>query len=542
MRDAHPSTLVGTTTEPSPSDNALVERARSGDQSAYAELFARHRTVATGVARRLAGPDRADDLVSEAFTNVWRLLQNGRGPQTAFLSYLLTAVRNAHLTSRRQLRRETLTADYAELGQGHAVDDDLQGRIDASNMGKAFQSLPERWRRVLWLSAVERREHAEVARALDITPNAVGALAFRAREGLREAYLAEHLLDSAERTCKDTTKRLPAYVRGTLSPRRREQVDAHLDTCGPCSAALLDLRSINLELGALLLFAFPASSALGLSVLGGTVAPVSAGTTSASSFSLGALAPVAAGIVGAVAASSFLITTDTAPRQADPGTTFSAVAQDLDGPAAGQDATVAATTVHDIPASPLPRTAPLPVDEAPSPAPEPAAAPSADAIPDVVTDRAPAAVARAAKPKPVTPVQPSPKPVTPSEPPVTVEPAVDPRLEPAQVVVDRAGTRATVTLQVADLTAGDTVVLTAEHTLSAVIPAQTDWSCTTSADWINGQLWATHTVTCAWSGPARATSPLVAEFGLIGSGSLSATITSDADSNATNNTVSALLG
>jgi RNA polymerase sigma-70 factor (ECF subfamily) len=45
-------------------------------------------------------------------------------------------------------------------------------------------ALPERQRAALWLSAVEGLPYAEVARALDVTPQAVKSLVHRARAAL----------------------------------------------------------------------------------------------------------------------------------------------------------------------------------------------------------------------------------------------------------------------------------------------------------------------------------------------------------------------
>jgi DNA-directed RNA polymerase specialized sigma24 family protein len=65
----------------------LLARARSGDDAAFEELFAEHADSARRLAVILAGPDVADDLVSESFTRVLGLLRNGRGPTSNFRAY-----------------------------------------------------------------------------------------------------------------------------------------------------------------------------------------------------------------------------------------------------------------------------------------------------------------------------------------------------------------------------------------------------------------------------------------------------------------------
>lgn len=543
MGEALPTETVGVPRVLPVSDDSLVERARAGDEAAYAELFSRHRAVATRVARRLAGSDRADDLVSEAFTKVWRLLREGKGPETGFRSYLLTTVRNEHLSTVRRQRREALTADYAELGDDLAFEEDHQARIDASNVGRAFRALPDRWRRVLWLSAVERRDHAEIAGTLGITPNAVGVLAFRAREGLRETYLSEHLLTSSDRSCRDAIRLLPGYVRGTLTARRRTRVDSHLDGCARCSAALVDLESINLELGALLLVALPGLSEAGALSASGTIA------TTHSTGVLGAKAAVAAGLAATIAgiAAGYAGLTSAPP---DPPTTMQVAARPAEDltwrPApshpSGEDRSGEAAASPDIGQSGAPApTAPT--------APMAPPAPTAPLPPTANEPRAP-------RPPRTTdsllgsPPLPAPPPAGPDagvaprepEPLPTTEPVLAPRLGTPQVSADLAGTRATVTVLVTDLSPGDSVRLTAVHTLSAATPSQDGWSCKVSADWLDGHLWATHTVSCTWTGAAGATAPLVSQYGLLGTGSLTATLTAAKDADLADNTTTATLG
>ncbi|MBA3265067.1 MAG: RNA polymerase subunit sigma, partial [Nocardioidaceae bacterium] len=80
-----------------PSDPELISAVRSGNGYAYGVLFERHRRAALTLARQIAGPSDADDLVSDAFIKVLRVLSGGGGPDVAFRAYLLTAVRRLHI-------------------------------------------------------------------------------------------------------------------------------------------------------------------------------------------------------------------------------------------------------------------------------------------------------------------------------------------------------------------------------------------------------------------------------------------------------------
>ena len=79
----------------------------------------------------------------------------------------------------------------------------------AADRTQAFASLPERWQLVLWHTEVEGRSAAEVAPILGLAPNAVAALAYRAREGLRQAYLNAHIHAGPPEACRPTIDRSP---------------------------------------------------------------------------------------------------------------------------------------------------------------------------------------------------------------------------------------------------------------------------------------------------------------------------------------------
>lgn len=234
------------------SDAELISRTRAGCDDAYAELFTRHRGIALGVARRVAGPDHADDLVAEAFTKVLAALQAGGGPDDAFRGYLLTTVRNLHLNKLRGTRRESLVPHYEDVERHLVIGDGVDDLLEGHAISRAFAALPERWQTVLWLSTVEGRPNDEVARLLDLKPNAVAALSFRARDGLREAYLADHLLGAEEPGCRRFHDLIPAYVRGNLTRPRQSLVTTHLDDCRRCASVVAELSLVEANLAAYL--------------------------------------------------------------------------------------------------------------------------------------------------------------------------------------------------------------------------------------------------------------------------------------------------
>ena len=86
---------------------------------------------------------------------------------------------------------------------------------------------------VLWHTEVEQQKPADIAPLLGMSANSVSALAYRAREGLRQAFLSQHATDPDDVDCAWTRDHLGAYVRGGLSRRDAGRVDDHLAAAAP---------------------------------------------------------------------------------------------------------------------------------------------------------------------------------------------------------------------------------------------------------------------------------------------------------------------
>ncbi len=167
-------------------DIELVIKVRDGDPVAMAQLWRQHFPSACGAARRIAGCLDPSDAASEAFMATVRAIRSGHGPVTgSFRAYVCSVA--TRLAVRESVRRSVL--ERWDLHHHAAVDsvEDISfapTELDPGVIG--WDQLPERWRRVLWLTVVERRTPADVAEKVGMTPNAVAALAYRARCRLRD--------------------------------------------------------------------------------------------------------------------------------------------------------------------------------------------------------------------------------------------------------------------------------------------------------------------------------------------------------------------
>jgi RNA polymerase sigma-70 factor (ECF subfamily) len=179
------------------SERALVQRARSGDRSAFGELVNRHMQRAYYIALGLTGShDDALDLSQEAFARAFRA-RASLDPDRPFYAWLYQIVRRLcfnflrdRSTRRRRLDEATpwLTAEAgARAAQSDparsAERSELRARVQA-----AIEKLPEREREVLVLKEYEGLRYREIAELVGIPIGTVMSRLYYARR-----KLAEHL-------------------------------------------------------------------------------------------------------------------------------------------------------------------------------------------------------------------------------------------------------------------------------------------------------------------------------------------------------------
>ncbi len=294
-----------------PSDADLIEAVRGGRIAAYGTLYERHVSCAHNLARQMSRSiAEADDLVSEAFARVLDVLRAGRGPDVAFRAYLLTTLRHIAYDKTRSDRKLELTDDVSTVAGlniatfSQPFHDPALAGLERCLAARAFARLPERWQMVLWHLEIEGQSPAEVGQLVGMTRNAVSALAGRAREGLREAYLQVHLADTTAGRCRATAELLGAWTRGGLSRRAAVQVETHLDHCARCRALAAELADVNagLRVVAVLVLGAGATGYLAATAktAGGTAAVV--GTGGSSGVAVGSLSHQFTGVGASVAA------------------------------------------------------------------------------------------------------------------------------------------------------------------------------------------------------------------------------------------------
>jgi RNA polymerase sigma-70 factor (ECF subfamily) len=181
-------------------DAPLVRAAVAGDPAAFDRLYRRH----AGAVRRAVSDYERDadqqlDLVQETFLRAFARIGELRDPER-FRPWLLQTARNFAIDHQRRRRRQPLEA----LGVEQEVESDratahelAELRELAERLERGIATLSVRDATALTLSVELGLGPAELAVALDITPNHAKVVLHRARKRLRAAVALEDGLVAA---------------------------------------------------------------------------------------------------------------------------------------------------------------------------------------------------------------------------------------------------------------------------------------------------------------------------------------------------------
>jgi RNA polymerase sigma factor (sigma-70 family) len=149
-------------------DEELIRRVAEGDDLALLELYDRYSrpVYATGI-RLLGDAHLAEELVQDAFTNVWRRALSFDSSRASFATWLYRITRNraVDLNRRRQVR--PLSAGEEPL-RNMSGGPEPEASVDGWDVGRALSRIPEEHREVLTLAYFEGLSQREISRRTGI--------------------------------------------------------------------------------------------------------------------------------------------------------------------------------------------------------------------------------------------------------------------------------------------------------------------------------------------------------------------------------------
>ena len=182
-------------------DSELVKRAAAHDQGAFRVLMKRHNQILYRTARSiLKNEAEAEDAVQEAYLQAYRAMGDFRG-DAKVSTWLVRIVVNESITRlhKHARRAEVIRLEGDELQDQHSSEDSMNDsppelperaavRAETRRLLEAkIDQLPDAFRTVFVLRAVEEMTVEEIAVVLGIPEATVRTRFFRARGMLRES-------------------------------------------------------------------------------------------------------------------------------------------------------------------------------------------------------------------------------------------------------------------------------------------------------------------------------------------------------------------
>lgn len=182
-------------------EQELTERAKQGDQDAFAQLVeANQNRIYTLTCRMTGNPEDGADLAQEAFLRAWRTLPSFHG-ESSFSTWLYRLTSNLCIDFlRREKRRSAAVTAVSLDDEGSPLPADIPDRSGDPQreaerretrelVGQALMKLSDEHRQVLVLRELDGLSYTEIAHRLSLSEGTVKSRIARARIALRNILL-----------------------------------------------------------------------------------------------------------------------------------------------------------------------------------------------------------------------------------------------------------------------------------------------------------------------------------------------------------------
>lgn len=179
-------------------DFELIQRAQSGDATAFTEIVSTYRKRIFGTIARLIGrPDDVEDVAQDVFVRLYYSLDQLRTPEVFEPWLYRLTVNAAYDYLRRQRRRqESRLSDLSEqqvlmadAAAGREADLDAQYKRSISEtVSSLLSGVSEQDRILLMLKEVEGLSLKELEKIYRVNENALKVRLFRARQRVLKAF------------------------------------------------------------------------------------------------------------------------------------------------------------------------------------------------------------------------------------------------------------------------------------------------------------------------------------------------------------------
>jgi RNA polymerase sigma factor (sigma-70 family) len=182
------------------SEEHIISGCKQGDRKAQAELYSRYSRLMFGVCQRYSSSrEDAEDVLQIAFVKVFKSLSlyNGKGSFEGWIRRIM--VNTAIDQYRSSIKQQFVNIDDLQIHEGEAdtedyAQDDNFNHIDPKVVLPLLQQLPNGYRLVLNLYAVEGHNHREISEILGISEGSSKSQLHKARRYLKKLMIEKMII------------------------------------------------------------------------------------------------------------------------------------------------------------------------------------------------------------------------------------------------------------------------------------------------------------------------------------------------------------
>jgi len=168
----------------------ILAGCRKGKQSAQWELYNRYSRLLLAVCNRYAkSMDEAEDILQEGFVKIFLNIKEfkGDGPLLAWMRRIMI---NTAITHYHKMRKHRYHDDLGEVSESKFEDKGWgEAEFTEEELFSIIQQMPDGYRQVFNLYALEGYKHREIAEILKIDENTSKSQYSRARRWLQERLI-----------------------------------------------------------------------------------------------------------------------------------------------------------------------------------------------------------------------------------------------------------------------------------------------------------------------------------------------------------------
>ena len=171
----------------------LIEACRKGDPRAQRQLYEVLARKMMGVCLRYASnKEEAEDIMQEGFINMFKNLDKYSGTGS-FEGWVRKIMVNASLLNYRKVKKLREQMDFDQVSYEVASDEDAYSALSTKELLGYIRKLPEGYRIVFNMFAIEGNSHKEIASSLGVTESTSKTQYLRARKFLQGIILKEQV-------------------------------------------------------------------------------------------------------------------------------------------------------------------------------------------------------------------------------------------------------------------------------------------------------------------------------------------------------------